>query len=146
MVLISSCLLGVRCRYDAKIVEPHMVARRIFEQGCALVLCPEVLGGLSCPRQPAEIQPDGMIVTEEGEDLTAAFEKGAMKVLSACQALGVKRAYMKDKSPSCGSSRVYDGSFKRKLIPGQGACSTLLREHGIEVFSEDGLERISADF
>jgi uncharacterized protein YbbK (DUF523 family) len=89
---------------------------------------------------------DGRIVTEEGEDVTAAFEKGAMKVLSACQALGVKRAYLKDKSPSCGSSKIYDGGFKRELIPGQGACSTLLREHGIEVFSEEGLEQISADF
>ncbi len=92
MILISSCLLGVRCRYDAKIVEPNPEALRLFEQGCALVLCPEMLGGLPCPRQPAEIQPDGRIVTEGGEDVTEAFRVGAGKVLAACRALGVKRA------------------------------------------------------
>ncbi|QRN86905.1 DUF523 domain-containing protein [Clostridia bacterium] len=145
MVLISSCLLGVRCRYDAKAVEPHPEALRIFKQGSALVLCPEMLGGLSCPRDPAEIQSDGRIMTESGEDVTEEFLFGAKKVLEVCLSLGVKKAYLKERSPSCGSSKVYDGTFSRTLIPGWGVCAALLREHGIEVAGEDELDHIYAE-
>ena len=139
LILVSSCLLGVRCRYDAKIVEPHPEALRLFEEGCALPLCPERLGGLPCPRNPAEIQPDGRIVTEAGEDVTDAFLEGARKVLAVCRDLGVTKACLKERSPSCGSSQIYDGSFSRTLVPGQGVCTQLLRAQGIEVFSEEEL-------
>lgn len=145
MVLISSCLLGVRCRYDAKIVEPHPEALRLFNQGKALVLCPEMLGGLPCPRDPAEIRSNGQIVTRKGEDVTKFFLAGAKMVLEACQSLGVRKAYLKERSPSCGSSQVYDGNFNGTLIPGQGVCAILLRGHGIEVSSEAELDRMSAE-
>lgn len=142
MILISSCLLGVRCRYDAKMVEAHPEALRIFKQGSALVLCPEMLGGLPCPRDPAEIKADGRIMTELGEEVTEAFLTGAEKVLEVCLSLGVKKAYLKERSPSCGSKLVYDGTFGRNLIPGMGVCAALLREHGIEVVSEEELDHL----
>ena len=140
LMLISSCLLGVRCRYDAKRTEPHPEAQKLYQEGRLVPLCPELLGGLSCPRDPAEIQPDGRILTSRGEDVSEAFARGATQVLNACLNLGIKQAVLKERSPSCGSMQVYDGVFSGNLISGMGCCTRLLREHGIEVYSESILE------
>ena len=107
-------------------------------------------GGLPTPRPPAEIQDskvgsvvlnrDAVIKTNTGQDVTDEFILGAQKTLALAQKHHIRVAILKAKSPSCGSSVIYDGTFSRKLIPGMGVTATLLNQHDILVFDEDHID------
>jgi len=142
-ILISSCLLGHRVRYDAKqkkIQDP--LIESWMEQGLLLPACPEVLGGLPTPRPAAEIHSNGRIQTEQGEDVTQAFISGAEKILALVHLHQIKIVILTERSPSCGSSIIYDGSFSRKTITGEGTTTKLLRENGILVFNQFQLQQV----
>lgn len=144
-ILISACLLGERVRYDAKInkIESELIENWI-KQDMLLAICPEVSGGLPTPRPPAEIQSNGLIKTEKGIDVTQAFIEGAQKTLQVALQNNIKVAILTERSPSCGSSKVYDGKFERNLIDGQGITTKLLRENGIRVFNQFELQKVQA--
>lgn len=133
--LISACLCGEHTRYDGKSsLFPKL--KKMVEEGKAIICCPEILGGLTIPRLPCEIK-DGKVINIESEDKTWQFVDGAEKVLKIAQKYGIKKAILKEKSPSCGSNYVYDGTFSKTLIPGEGITVKLLRQNGIEVISSD---------
>ena len=139
-ILVSRCLLGEPCRYDGtgQLVPAVEELRRA---GHTLIpVCPEVLGGLPTPRPPAELQPDGRVVDRVGEDVTAQYRAGAEQVLAIAQANGCAAAVLKARSPSCGSREIYDGSFTRTLIPGQGITARLLQHAGVRVLDEEQLD------
>lgn len=141
MIAVSACLVGVQCRYDGKKVDyPAIMA--LYEQGKLIPVCPEVLGGLPIPRPCCEMvqTSEGVkIMTQSGEDKTDAFTKGAEMTLAVCKALGIKKAILKSKSPSCGCGQVYDGTFSKTLIEGNGLTAELLMRAGIEVIGEQAL-------
>jgi uncharacterized protein YbbK (DUF523 family) len=142
-ILVSSCLLGAPVRYDAGDKKcDHAILRRWIEQGRVVSVCPEMLGGLGAPRPPAEIVNDGSrrVVTRDGADVTLAFGNGARAAADQGRAEGVRMAILKAGSPSCGSSLIYDGTFSRMPIPGEGITAALLRSQGIMVFSEEELD------
>jgi uncharacterized protein YbbK (DUF523 family) len=148
MIFISACLLGKKCRYNAE----HNLNRGIVamaENEENISLCPELLGGLSVPRVACEIvggtgkevlEGRAQVLTREGEDHTAAFISGAQKVLQRCKEQGVKLAYLKSKSPSCGYGQTYSGSFTKELHTGNGVLAELLSQNGIEVRTTDSDE------
>lgn len=151
MVLISGCLIGVNCKYNGK----HNLREKIvahFNGENFVPICPEQLGGLTTPRLPAEIQGgDGKdvlggrakVVSSDGVDVTEEFIKGANETLKIAQSLGITKAILKGKSPSCGVGKIYDGSFSDIIIHGDGVTTALLKENGIEVYSdEEFLEKI----
>lgn len=144
-ILVSACLLGERVRYDAKI---NAVKDKLIctwrDKGWLLSICPEIEGGLATPRPAAEIQVNGKIATKSGQDVTAAFMQGAEKALQLAQQHNIKIAILTEKSPSCGSSQRYDGSFTGRLITGEGCTAKLLREHGIQVFNQWQLPQVQA--
>ena len=149
-ILISACFLGHRVRYNGVIKEfeqPHF--HRWNNEGRLIVVCPEVAGGLGTPRPPAEIQGadgegvwngDAKVVTNEGDDVTAAFKRGAEHALKLAQDHDCQMAVLKARSPSCGSKRGYDGSYSQTVVDGIGVTAALLKAHGIFVFSEEELE------
>ncbi|MBS6372579.1 MAG: DUF523 domain-containing protein [Lawsonibacter sp.] len=141
-ILVSACLLGVPCRYDgAGKAEPHI--EKLKQRGHTLIpVCPEVLGGLPTPRPPAERLPDGRVVTREGKDVTAEYRSGAEQALALARKQGCVLAVLKERSPSCGRGRIYDGTFSRTLIPGSGVAAQLLEENGIPVYGESQLEEL----
>jgi uncharacterized protein YbbK (DUF523 family) len=100
-------------------------------------MCPEVAGGLPVPRPAAELQPDGRALTEEGEDVTWAYERGAAAAVAVARAIGASEAVLKARSPSCGCREVYDGSFSRRRVPGQGVTAAALRAAGVRVRTEE---------
>ena len=134
-ILVSACLLGASCRYDgASKGDPRLEALRA--QGHTLVpVCPEVLGGLPTPRPPAELQKDGRVVNREGVDVTAEYRSGAERALEIARAHGCTCGVLKERSPSCGSGRVYDGTFTRTLIPGAGAAVSACSRSAVSGFS-----------
>ena len=137
-ILVSACLLGVRCRYDGK-SKPHPAVERLLEQHTLIPVCGEILGGLPTPRVSAERQ-GARVVTADGCDVTAAYRRGAEEVLRLAERYGCKAAILKERSPSCGSGRIYDGTFTGTLTDGWGVTAELLRDHGICVIGESEAE------
>lgn len=136
-LLVSACLLGVGCRYDGKSNQLPQYKRLLKEHTC-IPICPEQLGGLPTPRCPAE-RLGGKIVTEDGRDVTEQFLRGTAEALRLCDLYHCKAALLKERSPSCGSGQIYDGSFTGTLTAGWGTAAALLRDNGIRVVGESGL-------
>ncbi|MCD8339446.1 MAG: DUF523 domain-containing protein [Burkholderiales bacterium] len=140
-LLVSSCLLGVPCRYDAKAKASDPLLELLKKNSLLIEIvpvCPEMLGNLSCPRVPCEIQKNTrQVLSATGLNKTANYLDGANKALDLCRAHGIKVAILKESSPSCGSSLIYDGTFSSKKIKGMGITTELLMHNGISVFNED---------
>ena len=135
-ILVSACLLGECCRYDGKGKKNDGICRLAENpQLCLIPVCPEQLGGLPTPRPPAERVGD-RVRNSRGEDVTAAFERGARRTLEIALQNGCTTAVLKERSPSCGSGEIYDGSFSGRLTAGDGITAQLLKENGITVFGE----------
>jgi len=137
-VLVSACLAGQPCRYNGT-AAPHAVVLRLLEQGRAVPVCPEVLGGLATPRECVELC-NGKAVCRSGRDVTDAFQRGARESLSLARAAGCRWAILKSRSPSCGAGCVYDGGFSGVLIPGDGVFVAALKQDGFAVCSEEELQ------
>ncbi len=135
--LCSACLLGVCCRYDGK-SKPHQKVIALLKKDVLIPVCPEQLGGLSVPREPAE-KKGARVIDRQGKDVTQSFTKGAQEVLRIARLFDVQQAILKQRSASCGHGQIYDGSFTGTLIPGDGVTTSYLKENGIEVFSEEEL-------
>ncbi|MFA5411863.1 MAG: DUF523 domain-containing protein [Candidatus Micrarchaeia archaeon] len=134
MRIVSACLAGVNCRWDGKSKAcPEVI--ELIENGKAIPVCPEQLGGLATPRPPAE-QKDGRVLTKTGEDVTEKFELGAREALKIAQLANCDEAILKSKSPSCGVGKIYDGTFSGNLVDGDGVFAKALKENGIRVRSE----------
>ena len=131
--------------------DPRILAWQ--QQGLLLPLCPEVEGGLGCPRPPAEISTDaarvlagqGSVFTADGADVGAAFIRGARRALQLIREHDLPYALLKARSPSCGPDQVYDGRFRQQLREGAGLTAHLLRTAGVEVFDESpaGLQALT---
>ena len=130
-VVVSACLLGHNCRYDGGNNLNEKVLKAV--EGCNVVpVCPEMLGGLPCPRIPCEIV-DGKVCSRDGRNLDRQFREGAEKALEIARESGAEVAILQSRSPSCGVNQVYDGTFSGRLVPGQGVFAELLSENGIRV-------------
>ena len=137
MIIVSACLAGYRCRYDGKTKQdPSIVA--LVKRGEAIPVCPEMLGGLPCPRIPSERTADGSGVhAKDGNDVTEALRLGAEETLRIARLYGCTHAILKARSPSCGCGQIYDGSFSGTLRSGNGVTADLLLENGIKVEVKD---------
>ncbi|MDR2487667.1 MAG: DUF523 domain-containing protein [Clostridiales Family XIII bacterium] len=144
-ILVSECLYGGRTvRYDGVDVpceDPRFLHWKA--EGRLVPICPEVFGGLPTPR-PDSQRVGGKVMSSQGEDVTAPYEKGAKEALRLAQEHHVACAVMKLDSPSCGSRLVYDGTFSGTKVPGQGLATEYLRGAGIPVFGEDELDKAEA--
>ena len=139
-LLISACLLGVRCRYDGG-SKPQPGVEELAGRYRLIPVCPEVFGGLPVPRTDAQ-RRGSSVVTRDGRDVTGQYFAGAEEAVRLALEHRVVCAIMKEKSPSCGSSMIYDGSFSGELIEGEGLASELLRKAGVRVFSENQLDEV----
>ncbi|AOR23962.1 DUF523 domain-containing protein [Clostridium taeniosporum] len=147
MYIISACLCGVNCKYNGE-NNLNEKCMDLFRKGKAILVCPEQLGGLSTPRTPVELKSsacdilsgNGIAITKDGIDVTEKFVKGAYETLKIAKEAGAAKAILKEKSPSCGVNKVYDGTFNGNKIYGIGITAYLLKKEGIEVFSEEDIE------
>ena len=135
-ILVSACLLGYNCKYDGgnnklsdKIVE------KLKEKYVLIPVCPESQGGLSTPRLPSERRGD-RVINSAGSDVSFEYCKGAEIALKTAKENNCARAFFKERSPSCGCGKIYDGSFTHTLTDGDGVTAELLRKNGIEVIGE----------
>ncbi|MBT2733507.1 DUF523 domain-containing protein [Neobacillus sp. C211] len=153
MILVSSCLAGLEVRYNGT----HCLNKKILQMiddNKVITVCPELLGGFSIPREPAEIiGGDGgdvldgkaRVIEKSGRDVTELYIKGAYFTLRRAQELGTTGVVLKEFSPSCGSSMIYNGEFQGQKILGDGVTAALLKRNGIKVVSEEGLADLLQD-
>ncbi len=139
-ILVSACLLGLRCRYDGQ-SKPNGAVLALGKKHQLIPCCPEQLGGLPTPRSPAEWQGE-RIVNSAGEDVTDQYRRGGEEAAALARILGCELAILKERSPACGSREVYDGSFSGVLVPGRGSAAAALRAAGIPVLGESELDRL----
>ena len=138
-IVVSACLLGVRCNHLGQASRSEAV-EAMRAGGARLVpICPEVAGGLPTPRPSAEVQADGSVRTADGSDVTDLYRRGAAAAVALARAVGATEAVLKARSPSCGCHEVYDGTFTRRRVPGEGVAARALREAGLAVRSEEDL-------
>ena len=130
-ILVSACLLGVNCKYNGG-NNAYNEIDEFLKDYEIIPICPEIMGGLSTPRCPAEIVGD-KVITKEGVDVTKQYVKGANECLFLAKKYNVKKALLKLKSPSCGYEQVYDGTFTNTLINKNGVTAELLENNGIEI-------------
>ena len=144
MHLISACLCGVNCKYNG-LNNYNEICDKLLASGKAILVCPEQLGGLPTPRIPSEIigessnilnYNNGSVIDKNGNDVTPQFVKGAKETLQIAKKLNIKKAILKDGSPSCGVNYIYDGNFNGTKIKGMGLTAQLLKESSIDIISE----------
>lgn len=138
MILVSACLLGINCKYSGGNNENKELTK-LLKKEKIIPICPEQLGGLSTPREPCEIikkESNKRVVDKKGKDQTLKFLKGAEETLKIAQLCNVREAVLKSNSPSCGSCKIYDGSFTGKLIAGEGIAASFLKCNNIKVYNE----------
>lgn len=132
-ILVSACLLGTNCKYSGGNNYSEEVTEYLKDYEI-IPICPEQLGGLPTPRPASEIIGD-KVINNEGTDVTSNYQKGAEEALKIAKLLGIKKALLKAKSPSCGNGKIYDGTFSGTLIDGDGITTKLLKENNIEVIT-----------
>lgn len=145
-ILVSSCLVGINTRWDGGTTRNDGIVE-LVKSGKAVFLCPEQLGGLSTPREPAEIEAgktaadvlsgEAKVLAKSGKDVTGEFVSGARRILAFCREMGIKTVILKAQSPSCGSQQTYDGTFSETLRPGRGITAELLAQNGIAIYHEE---------
>lgn len=139
-LLISGCLLGNNTKYNGKNNYIEGIDK-LKDKYNLIVICPEVMGGLSIPRDPSEIN-DGNVYSNKGLDVTNEFNKGALLAYELAVKHNCKAALLKDGSPSCGSKKIYDGSFNGNKIDGDGITVRMLRELDIKIYTESEIDKL----
>ena len=139
-ILVSSCLLGVECRYKGDAC-PCQKLIDLGKDHTLIPVCPEQAGGLPTPRTPSERVGDKVIM-RDGTDVTAEYQKGAQTALYLAKTLGADFAVLKANSPSCGKGIIYDGTFTGSKCEGNGVTSELLLNNGIAVYTEDEIDQL----
>lgn len=141
-LLISACLLGAKCKYtggDNSL--PGDTLEKLRERYALVPVCPETAGGLGVPREPSERQGD-RVVSRAGRDVTAPYRRGAEIAWKLCTRFGCRTALLKERSPSCGCGRIYDGSFTGTLIDRNGVAAEALTERGVAVVGESEIKKL----
>jgi uncharacterized protein YbbK (DUF523 family) len=153
-VLVSSCLLGEPVRFHGgDAVCPSPILERWRTEGRLVPFCPETAAGLPVPRPPAEItggtgaavlRGQAFVGDRTGADITPSFVLGGRLTVEAARENGVRLAILKDGSPSCGTTYIYDGTFRGQRDRGEGVTAAMLAEAGIRTFSERQLEEAAS--
>ncbi|MBN1327501.1 MAG: DUF523 domain-containing protein [Candidatus Cloacimonetes bacterium] len=136
-IIVSACLLGVNCKYDGGNNLNEKILSLTIDK-ILIPVCPEQLGGLPTPRDPAEIKC-GKVVTGSGMDITENFLLGAAETLKIARLSGCNKAILKQRSPSCGKGQIYDGNHQHNLISGNGITTDLLLQNNFEILTEEDL-------
>lgn len=139
-IIISGCLFGNNCRYKGDNCKSEELLA-LSKEHTLIPICPEQMGGLSTPRNPAEIVGD-RVISNKGDDVTAEYNKGADTALYIARLNNADVAVLKANSPSCGKGIIYDGTFSGNKKEGNGVTVKKFLDAGIPVFSENELDEL----
>lgn len=132
-ILISACLVGDKVRYNGK-GNYNPLIEKIKDKYDLVLICPEVMGGLSVPRDQSEILKDS-VITSSGKDVSSYFNKGALIAKNLANYTNARKAILVDNSPSCGVHNIHNGKFDDVLIKGEGVTTRLLKHYGVTCYT-----------
>ncbi len=148
-VLVSGCLLGLKTRYDATDNYSQTVIDFLKSNNLTPIpVCPEQLAGFTTPRPKCwfscgngkdAIAGQGKLISEEGKNVTEAFIMGAHETLKVARLTGCRHAILQQRSPSCGTLRIY---LNQQLTEGMGVTAALLESEGLTLIGDDQLNAI----
>ena len=137
-VLVSACLLGKNCKYNGgNNYSPEVI--NFLKNKEFIEICPEILAGMSAPRPPVEIV-NGKVMDNSGRDLDKQYRLGVSKAMEMVKDQNISVAILQSRSPTCGVNQIYDGTFSRKLVSGQGILAKALKDAGYEVIDVEDLK------
>lgn len=139
-LLISACILGKNTKYNGG-NNYHPLVEKLKEKYELICCCPEVDGGLSIPRDPSEVVLD-KVISINGIDVTKEYTKGALVALDLVKKYKIKKALLKDGSPSCGKNYIYDGTFSHTKVNNMGITAKLLSSNGVTIYTENDIEKL----
>jgi uncharacterized protein YbbK (DUF523 family) len=137
---VSACLVGKNTKYDGGNNYNEYVLEYLKDKEVVLI-CPEVFGGLPTPRIPSE-QINDKVINSNNEDVTKQFVDGAQEALKRLQQQNVNVVILKERSPSCGYKKIYDGTFSKTIIDGNGVFASLALKNGFTIYTENDIENI----
>lgn len=143
-LLISACLIGAPCRFDGQ-SKSRVNISELSEKYNLIPICPEIYGGLPTPRVPSERCGEHVIMAD-GADVTENFRRGALVSVDFARALGAGAALLKERSPSCGHGKIYDGSFTHTLRDGDGVAAEALALSGVKIYGESEIEKLKSEY
>ena len=136
-VLVSGCLLGENCKYNGgNNYNPRVV--EFLKDKEVISICPEMMAGMGCPRNPIEIVDD--VLTDcHGKNVDSLIRKSVMEIMERIRDEEIQCAVLQSRSPTCGVNQVYDGTFSGKLIPGSGVFAKSLMDAGYLVIDGEDI-------
>lgn len=151
-IMVSACLLGIKCTYNCEIRKSDEVVK-LAKRKTLIPFCPEQLGGMGTPRTAMSIVEgsgedvldfEAKVMNEESSDITSHFHTGTEESMKYATLFSVKTAIMRDKSPSCGVYQVYNRKIgeEKYLVPGRGVTTAQLKRHGLKIYSENDIKKI----
>ena len=140
IVGVSACLVGKNTKYDGGNNYNEYVIEYLKDKEVVLI-CPEVFGGLPTPRIPSE-QLNDKVINSKNEDVTKQFNDGALTSLKKLQEENVNVLILKERSPSCGYKKIYDGTFSKTIIDGNGVFASLALKNSFTIYTESDIENI----
>lgn len=147
VIVVSACLLGQKCRWDGRSCPQE---QQLMQKDDLIGVCPEQLGGLATPREPAQIingngfdvlNKRARVINALGIDVTCEFIRGAQAVLKIARLNNADKIILKERSPSCAVRYLYQG---KTLIAGMGVTSALLIQEGFTVLSSEEIDKLHA--
>ncbi|MBU1204986.1 MAG: DUF523 domain-containing protein [Nanoarchaeota archaeon] len=153
MRIVSACLLGIKCRYDAK-SNPDKKVIKLLNKEVLIPVCPEQLGGLKTPRKGngildgdgrSVVSGNAQVIDRGRKDVTKNFIRGAKETLKIVKLYNIKEAILKQGSPSCGCGLAFqwkkiNGKWSNRRHKGNGVTTTLLKREGIKILTEEEIK------
>jgi uncharacterized protein YbbK (DUF523 family) len=148
-ILVSACLLGLNTKYDGTNNFNNKVAKLLKRSDVVIIpFCPEQLGGLPTPREPADLTGDGAkvlngearVITRSGLDVTEYYIRGAQESVKLARLCRIDIIILKSRSPSCGINGVYKAK-DLKLMPWNGVTAALLRKEDFTIISDEEIDK-----
>ena len=137
-ILVSACLLGENCKYNGGNNYSEAVAE-FTKNKTVILVCPEIMAGMGCPRAPIEIV-NGVLMDREGNNVDDAMREAVALMMERVGREEIQCAILQSRSPTCGVNQVYDGSFSGKLIPGSGIFAQALKAAGYPVIDAEDVK------
>ena len=127
--------MGCNCKYNGKNNKNQTIIKFLKNREI-LMICPEILIGLSCPRPSAEIFK-GRVVEKTGKDVTELYENASNLAMEKLKNYNISLAILQSRSPTCGVNQIYNGEFSGKLIKGSGLFAKTMIATGYNVMDAE---------
>ena len=139
-VLVSACLMGENCKYNGG-NNYHTDVVEFVKDKEVILVCPEMLVGMGCPRTPIEIV-NGVLMDRNGNSVEAAMQEAIAKVREEIRNEEIECAVLQSRSPTCGVNQIYDGSFSGVRITGSGKFAQALKDAGYRVIDAEDVKTL----